>query len=649
MFRFFYLPFKKIIGILIKSLVGDIMDIYLYVLLWTTSLFLAMILQLAAKPKFASRLTGIFIACAVLGGLLIYGYGFTMLLGNIPLAVIRALLAVCGMFVAKMDFSVVQNYGIFQEVGGEFLFWLVHLFALYATASAAITTVGAEALKKLRLFLARWGELNLIFGVNEKSLALCTELIDAGKTSVVFVDDKMDAVHAAAIAKAGCVVRGDEHALQADTAFLRSVGVRRGKRKIALYTLSEDLADNLAYAAKFLKSLEQRDILPEQTSLIIPGQEDSTARNLQVLGERYGYGYVTVFQEANLVARLLVQNYPPCDHISFDSRGKAVENFETLIIGFGQIGQAVLRSLVMNGQFYGSKFRAAVFSPDCHTVNGFFSDSFQGVLENYDIIFHPYDARSREMFEYLRGRGKSTKYVVVCTGSDKLNYQIAQDLNAFFHRIGCKVPVYQCSYSGVKRIDADGYSTNLCKLYHPNVLSMYDVDRMAMILNHYYLNDSPDTAVEDWMRCDYFSRMSSRASADFIGAFLRASGVSAEDAAAGKWDLSKETVENLARTEHLRWCAFHYCMGFMKMSEEEYTSRARTYAMQTVQGEKTRIRIGKNMDAGTHACLVDWDALAALSKRESEITGIDVDYQENNRKNILAVPELLRIRMETEV
>lgn len=85
------------------------------------------------------------------------------------------------------------------------------------------------------------------------------------------------------------------------------------------------------------------------------------------------------------------------------------------------------------------------------------------------------------------------------------------------------------------------------------------------------------------------------------------------------------------------------------MSEAEFSARTRTYRMQVAAGEGGTIRIGKNVEGGTHACLIGWDALAELSRRESEITGRSVDYQENNRKNILAIPELLRIRVESEV
>lgn len=620
------------------------MDMYISVLVITTAVFLAMILQLAAKPKFATRLTGIFISCAAVGGLLIYGYAYTEQIGNTPLAVMRALLAVCGMFVSKMDFSVVEEYAFFKTVGGEFLFWLLHLFAMYATASAAITTVGGEALKKMRLFLARWGELHLIYGVNDHSMELCSELMKTGKNSVVFVDQKMDSGLALNIAKSGCVLRNDEHALQADATFLRSIGIRRGNRRITLYILEEDSSLGLTYARKFLDALERRNVDPARTTLIISGQEDSSAKNLQVFGDRYGYGYVTVFQKANLVSRLLVQNYPPCNYVTFDDNGKAVDHFETLIIGFGQLGQAVLRSLVMNGQFYGSQFRADVFALDCDRVSGFFDDSFREVLTQYDIRFHSDDARSREMYVFLRERAGSVKYIVICTGSEKLNLQIAQDLNVFFHRNGFTVPVFQCSYSGVRFLDGDGNSANLCKLYRPDVLSMQQLDQMAMLLNYYYMQGSSKTPQEEWMACDYFSRMSSRASADFIDAFLKAAGVSAEEAANGKWDLSEAKMENLARTEHMRWCAFHYCMGFTAMSREEFQSRGRTYRMQKEAGVDRPIRIGKNMEGRSHACLIPWEELPALGEREAEFTGVMVDYQEMDRRNVLVIPEMLRIR-----
>ena len=85
---------------------------------------------------------------------------------------------------------------------------------------------------------------------------------------------------------------------------------------------------------------------------------------LQVTEERYGYGFVNVFEPAMLAARALIRMVPPWDLVSFGADGRAKEDFECVVAGFGRHGQAVLRQLVMNGQFAGSHFRATVVSLD---------------------------------------------------------------------------------------------------------------------------------------------------------------------------------------------------------------------------------------------------------------------------------------------
>ena len=69
----------------------------LFVILLSLILFLAMILLLAAKPKFSGKITGSFIVIAAIGGLLFYGYGFSATTDSFFLATIRTLLGVCGM------------------------------------------------------------------------------------------------------------------------------------------------------------------------------------------------------------------------------------------------------------------------------------------------------------------------------------------------------------------------------------------------------------------------------------------------------------------------------------------------------------------------------------------------------------------------
>ena len=73
----------------------------IYVIISTAVAFIAIILLLATKSRVASKVTSGLIALAAISGLLIYGYGFSQTLDDFPLAVVRALLAVCGMFLGK--------------------------------------------------------------------------------------------------------------------------------------------------------------------------------------------------------------------------------------------------------------------------------------------------------------------------------------------------------------------------------------------------------------------------------------------------------------------------------------------------------------------------------------------------------------------
>ncbi len=610
------------------------------VTLLTTVLFIGMILLLATKSKVSGKITGTMILIVAVGGLLIYGYGYAQTTDSLALAVIRGILSVCGMFLGKNELSAISDAPLMQEKWMILIFWLLHLLAFYMTAGAAIVSVGAQALKKLRLWLARRGQMNLIYGVNTESVELGKELIANKNSVVVFVDSKPDSALAAAADNAGCVVRGDAQAVSADMKFLRNIGIG-AKRQVTLYAMSKDSSDNLNFAQKALTSFESLSVPAHQLRLVILGQEDTAISQLQVSKERYGYGFVSAVHGADLAARLLVRKYPPYECVKFDENCAATEDFEALVVGFGQMGQAVLKRIAMNAQFEGSNFHATVFAPDCQSAAGFFSCRYAQLLSNYDISFQPYDGRSHQMFDYLRGHKNGLKYVAICTGKDKINHEIAEELTAYFRQLGIRVPVYACSYRGVKSYGADGEVVEHHRLYRTELLSRDSLDKMAMVINQSYHVGSEKTALENWMACDYFSRQSCRASADFMGAMLYAAGKS-EQQALQDWTFTQQQLENLSRTEHHRWCAFHYCMGFSPMTEEEFDERATEYRRQLAQNGKATIRIGKNMADQTHACLTDWDGLIALSRKEAAVTGKQVDYQYMDTQNVLAVPDLLR-------
>ena len=600
---------------------------YILSTLITAAIFIVLILLLAAKPKISKTFTGIAFGLGGICGLLIYGYGYALISDNLLLAILNAVLSVVRSFVGTNDYAAIAAAPFMQNKWMQILCAFVQICSLYATASAVITSLGSQALKRLRLWLGRRKDLNLIYGSNANALNFGSQLAAAKDNKVVFVDPAAAATADAAISAMGCVLRTDG---AADKKFLRRIGFC-GKRKITLYALQQDSNANIQYATQLLTALEALEIDPKHTNLVLLGQEENAVSRLQNASGKYGYGFVTTVNEPQLAARLLTVKYPPCNTISFDHDAKATENFEALLVGFGQVGQAVLKSLVMNGQFLGSNFKLDVFAKDVANGDGNFTTQFGALLDAYNIHFHDTDAKSRNMYSFLK-EAQQLRYIVISTGNQKIDHEIAEEILSYLDSIGRTIPVYQCSRQGVTAYNPDGTVKTTHGIYSTDVLCSHELDSKAMGFNHRYHLKSGKTALECWMECDYFSRQSCRAAADFIPAMLRAAGKTGIN---GDWVLTPEQTENLSITEHLRWCAFHYCMGFTPMTEKEYKERTEAYR------KDNTVRIGKNMRGRTHSCLIPWDDLDALSKKESEITGEDVDYKAKDTENVLEIPKLL--------
>lgn len=618
------------------------MSPFVSVLLPATALFCAFILCLAAKPDTVKRMTAIAFFITGIGGLLCYGYGYSYTVDNLPLAVVRTALSTATCFLGSSDFSAISEAPFFATDLGRVLFWLLLLVARFVTASAILITAGSGILRRLRQLLALRGELVLIYGTTAGALAFGRQMNRRSGTSVVFVDASPSASVNQTARTMGSLVRSDSSALNPDRRFLRSLGVRKNRR-VRLYALSGNAAANDRYAAAFLVALKEADIPAAQTSLTLLGHEDSL-QNAFLAGEDYGYGSVTVMDEAEMAARLLIRHVPPYQALSFDKTGLAQEDFHCLIIGFGRVGQAVLQQIAINGQFAGSTFHAAVFAPDCTNVSGFLAAQSAELMTQYDISFFDCDARSRKMYDYLNAHG-AVNYVAVCTGNDKLNQEIADELLRYFARRSRHVPVSLCSHTGVQLLQ-QGTASQQWSLYSPDILCGDKLDRKARLLNHIYCGKQ-GSEEETWAACSYFNRMSSRAAADFSPAFLHIAGLTAEDVKRDGWAPQGELLTNLAHTEHLRWCAFHYAMGFSAMDRATHVRRAETHMEEVRSKGESSYHITKDMDKRLHACLVPWEQLPELDEAENAVTGGDVNYQKKDCDNVIALAELLRIEEET--
>ena len=94
--------------------------IYIVSILVTAILFLLLILLLAVKPEISKKITVGALAIAGGTGLLIYGYGYMVITKNFALAVLKALLAVCGSFVGRNEYANLSSIPFMNTIGMRF-------------------------------------------------------------------------------------------------------------------------------------------------------------------------------------------------------------------------------------------------------------------------------------------------------------------------------------------------------------------------------------------------------------------------------------------------------------------------------------------------------------------------------------------------
>ena len=549
----------------------------------------------------------------------------------------------CRIFGGSNNWDVVKDV-LGENTLGQLLFWVVHLLAISTSAGAVIMTLGSRLLKKIRINIYRKRDIALIYGLSENTLEFGLQLMEKEESALIYVDESGQTALQKTVDQMSALLRSDADALSGNVEFLKDIGLKPGNRKLHVYALNRSMIANQRYATRLLESLKEKGITPEQTTLTMLYNGDETENPLQATESNYGYGSVISVNEPEMVARILVRQYPPCKVMDFDENGKATKGFHGVIIGFGRIGQAVLKQLVMNSQFYDSKSRITVFAPDYKKRMGWLTHECPEMLKHYAINLKPYDGRSNQLYNYLEENIGTVNYVAVCAGGEIMNMEIAEKLQTFLNRRNCAAPILMCSQKGIVHYSSDDVGTTH-PIYTPELLCTDQIDRMAMILNQSYIGKGDMR--ENWKKCNYFDRMSSRAAADFMDALLCAAGVTRKEALES-WDPKGQLLENLAASEHLRWNAFHYFMGFRPMTEEEFEARSKEYLAKKDMDPKTPNKIRKDMEKRIHACIIPWKDLDAFSAKENAITKGSEDYAENDRKNVRDIRKILRMLEENK-
>ena len=77
-------------------------------------------------------------------------------------------------------------------------------------------------------------------------------------------------------------------------------------------------------------------------------------------------------------------------------------------------------------------------------------------------------------------------------------------------------------------------------------------------------------------------------------------------------------------------------MGYDLMDEAELQQRCEQYRRGEIES------VVNNSAKATHARLVPWEQLDNLSRTLKKYTGKSVDFKDSDRKNVLAIPEIMR-------
>ncbi len=550
----------------------------------------------------------------------------------IPYVIMRSVIDVGMMFYGRDNSYVFYILPVSKYPVAVMLFWLMHIIAFFTAATALLIRFGNDLLRWIRLITSKISDVDLIFGVNADSLDFGRNIADLDGNMLVYVDSVIKEDYEASIRDIGGLTFSDKDAMKAAVPFLKNIRINPGKTRLRLYALSEEYDRNMHYARMMSESLKAVGALPEQTELVLLGTDEWKGMFFQSSETQYGYGSVVSFDETEMSARLLIHEYPLCDAIHFDETGRATEDMNVLIVGFGRIGHEVLRKVIANGQFEGSRFRATVYDPNFEQRTGFFKSQYPNIFANYNIDFEPHGGRGNKIFKFLQDNASRLKYIVVCLDNRDTARDIAIHMVDRLQTMGYSLNVYTCDSKSVRCYSRYAKECQTHWLYDSELLYSGELDKYAMELNHRYSGGK--NLHEDWKRCAYFDRMSSRASVDYLVPLI-------SKIASDNGTLTPAQRENLAKSEHLRWCAFHYTFGFDVMDKEEFIQRIKARQSEIRESGSSKIKTTKDTKNLKHVCLVDWDALDEISRIENSLTNAGKNYKDSDRMNIDMVTQLI--------
>jgi hypothetical protein len=604
------------------------------------------------KEDFLDFIRKVLIPPTIAGGLMIYfiGYHVNHPHDDFTYKILLSMFSTARLFILGNDLIEVT-----ENVNAVYKLW----FSIFSVSAALISTsllvnlFGKKIKAKLQILFNRSAENYIFFGINEAGITLAKDILRKNSSAfIVFVqnlykdedksllpslsqskillidkDSLMDSFELKHEEFLFHARENNHHNSQHETNHglsFKNMGLHRKikNRPTHLFLLSESEDQNIHLSQVFVHELKQQNI--KQTAHIHIRTLTKDREEILDSWLRNEDKNIVIHQhnQSTIAATQLVTVNLPIDWLlqipqAVNTQTAMVnKDFTVMFIGFGMIGNAALRKFFEQGQFIGSQFKAIVVDQNMSAQKGRFIHRYPGIMDTLqdNIEFHEMKIGGVEFYELLKKNSSVVDYYVVGLGSDELNVQIAHDIKHVMNTTDSRYKIFvqvinnnyyrSLNVSGDTTIQVFGRD---CDVFTESIILKRNMEKMARKIHGAYAENAPDYKRDSWDDLSKLTQESNISVAEHIHTKLRLVGYSIEDIKQFEnyeqfeKSLGEIRMQNLAKTEHLRWNAFHFVNGWKK------------WDLKDIPKEYILNKSNKNEERKLHACLVSWDELVDVS------------------------------------
>jgi hypothetical protein len=543
-----------------------------------------------------------------------------------------------------------------------FLLWFSFIgsSAVFISISILLNLFGKRMITKMEIWLNSSKENHIFIGVNEASLSLAIDIIKKNKKSQVIFIKKIDKDEDASLylqlEESGALIINREsiieslkleseegifhtHNVYSDHKNLNKLGLIQKVYKSSshLYFLTSKEEWNMNMARSVLNEIDTSVLKQKLVMHIRTNGTDFEEAFYDSLKEVSKSIQFNLLNHSEIAARQLIIKHKPIDWIEKDTnKAIAISDFNVMIIGFDQTGNAVLRKLIEYGQFEGSKFKAVVIDKSVQAKKGRFANSFPGIISNFEIDFYETEAGTTVFFELIRQYMNKLDYIVINLGDDALNIQTAMDIQQLILKNSkkkMKIIAQVKNNDSYKQLFATSLSVNIfifgrtMDIFTEAIVVRGYFEALAKKIHEYYNFKKPLHKRKSWEDLSKTEQSSNISEAEHIYVKISMAGLKTDEIIQMnnvdefKNHLGIEKMENLAKGEHMSWNAVLYANGWNQWKLKEIPDESNI--------QKDEIR-------KLHACLVNWEDLKMVGERFSE------NYYQYDYESITDIYKLIK-------